>query len=170
MPRHINLKLDALFVEGPDDRAVVNAFVKKSLGVDLVEGHTGLVKTKSDGGGDSWALAEFDKYRQERLEARVGVIVDRDSTDNNKWPKIRERLRVLGETVETPATAGAIVGGRCGIWMWPDNVSLGDLEHFVAGIVPSSPVLAYAAEVCGAVYGATPAPPAAMVTSFATSR
>jgi hypothetical protein len=32
--------------------------------------------------------------------------------------------------------------------MWPDNVSHGDLETFVAGIVPASGLLTYAGESC----------------------
>lgn len=35
MSREINTKIDALFVEGPDDGVVVNALVKKVLGLDL---------------------------------------------------------------------------------------------------------------------------------------
>ena len=30
--------------------------------------------------------------------------------------------------------------------MWPDNVSHGDLETFVAGIIPQAPILTYATE------------------------
>jgi len=33
--------------------------------------------------------------------------------------------------------------------MWPDNVSHGDLENFVAGIIPQAPILTYAVEACG---------------------
>jgi hypothetical protein len=35
MSRSINPKIDALFVEGPDDGAVVNAFVEKLTGIEL---------------------------------------------------------------------------------------------------------------------------------------
>ena len=52
------------------------------------------------------------------------------------------------ETLNGPIGAGAIVDGRYGIWMWPDNVSHGDLEVFVAGIIPQSATLMYATEAC----------------------
>jgi hypothetical protein len=52
------------------------------------------------------------------------------------------------DTRDGPVPAGAIVDGRHGIWMWPDNVSHGDLETFVAGIIPQAPILAYATEAC----------------------
>ncbi len=146
MPRQLT-KIDALFVEGPDDGAVVNAFVKKLTGIDLATSR--LVRTKDDGGGDSWALREFDQYIRERKEGRVGVIVDRDGVDNDKWPAVRERLLALGGAADGPVATGAIVDGRCGIWMWPDNISHGDLENFLAGILPASALMAYSTEVCG---------------------
>lgn len=147
MARQIT-RIDALFVEGTDDRAVVNAFVKKLTGIDLATCH--LVKTKEDGGGDSWALRAFDQYIRERNEgARVGVIVDRDGVDNDKWPSVRSRLLSLGGANDRPIATGEIVGGRYGIWMWPDNISHGDLENFVAGIVPGSALMTYLTEVCG---------------------
>jgi hypothetical protein len=37
MAREINARIDALFVEGPDDGAVVNAFVKKRVAIDLAK-------------------------------------------------------------------------------------------------------------------------------------
>jgi hypothetical protein len=60
MARQINAKIDALFVEGPDDGAVVNALVKKLLGIDLAK-RPYLVRANEAGGGDSWALREFDQ-------------------------------------------------------------------------------------------------------------
>jgi hypothetical protein len=147
MAREINAGIDALFVEGTDDGAVVNAFVKKRAGIDLAKPR--LLQIKSEGGGHAWALTQFDKYVAEAREgARVGVIVDRDAVENDKWPAVRQRLVRLGGTFDAPSPTGAIVGGRYGIWMWPDNVSHGDLETFVAGLLPPSPVLNYAAEAC----------------------
>jgi len=148
MARQIDARIDALFVEGPDDGAVVNAFVKKRLGVELAKAPY-LVRAKPEGGGDAWALRQFDKQVAEAREgARVGVIVDRDAVENDKWPAVRDRLARLGATFDAPPRTGAIIGGRYGIWMWPDNVSHGALETFVADLLPSSPLLDYAAEAC----------------------
>jgi hypothetical protein len=146
MVRAIDARVDALFVEGPDDGAVVNALVHKRLGVDLSK-RPHLVRATDRGGGDVWALGQFDAFvTTARPEARVGVIVDRDGPENDKWPAVRDRLRRLGGSVDDPTEGGAIVGGRYGIWMWPDNGSHGALETFVAEIVPASPALAYAEE------------------------
>lgn len=147
MSREIKAKIDALFVEGPDDGAVVNAFVNKLTDIDLAK--LRLVKTKEDGGGDTWAIPAFEKYiGDKRGDARVGLIVDRDGDQNDNWPSVRALLARLGRVIDSPMATGVIVDGRYGIWMWPDNTSLGDLESFVGGIVPQSSALSYADEVC----------------------
>jgi hypothetical protein len=149
MPREINAKIDALFVEGDDDRAVVNALMKKMAGLDLTVDPYKVVKSNRDGGGDTWAVRQFKKRIEEgRPEARIGLIVDRDHEANDKWPIVSTILRDLGVEPGGPDGAGAIVSGRYGIWMWPDNLSHGDLETFVNGIIPQAPILAYAAEAC----------------------
>ncbi|HWU86809.1 MAG TPA: DUF3226 domain-containing protein [Kofleriaceae bacterium] len=155
MAREINDKIDALFVEGPDDGAVVNALVRKLSGIDLAKRPYRVVRTLEDGGGDSWALREFERYlATERPGARVGLIVDRDEVTNDKWPAVSAILHRLGvETRDGPTAGGAIIDGRYGIWMWPDNTSHGDLETFVAGIVPQSALLTYASEACRVAKG-----------------
>jgi hypothetical protein len=150
MPRAINAKIDALFVEGPDDGAVVNAFVKKLTGTDLSR-RPHLIRTDEHGGGVEWALCAFDRHvAAAHVGARVGLIIDRDGIENrpDNWPKVSALLARLGGVAEGPRLEGHIVHGRFGIWMWPDNVTVGgDLETFVAGVVPASPVLEYAANV-----------------------
>lgn len=156
MAREINDRIDALFVEGPDDRALVNALVNRLAGIDLAREPYRVVKTRPDGGGDTWAVRQFKRRIEEGrrqsgngLQARIGLIVDRDDDTNDKWPAVAAILRDLGmEPSGGPDGAGAIVSGRYGVWMWPDNVSHGDLETFVAGIVPQVPIFAYANEVC----------------------
>lgn len=150
MLREINDKIDALFVEGPDDGAVVNALVRKLVGIDLARRPHKVVKTNEDGGGASWALREFERHIAEvRPDARVGVIVDRDNPTNDHWPAVSELLRRRGmEPRSGPGAGGAIADGHFGIWMWPDNVSHGDLEDFVAGMIPQALVLSYAGEAC----------------------
>jgi len=78
-----------------------------------------------------------------------GLIVDRDEAANDKWLAVSAVLRRLGmDTREGPPAAGAIVGDRYGVWMWPDNISHGALEDFVAGIIPQTSIVTYASEVC----------------------
>ncbi len=143
--RGLQQSLDALFVEGPDDGAVVNALVAAGLRVDLATPPRRIVRVRPEGGGDRWALGAFDAYlATARPEARVGVIVDRDTVDNDKWPAVRERLKRLGLDATAPDPSGAIVRGRIGLWMWPDNVRHGRLEQIVTELVGDSPALAFA--------------------------
>lgn len=155
MAREINARIDALFVEGPDDGALVNALVNRLTGIDLAREPYHVVKALPDG-GDTWAVRQFKKRIAEGrrrasndLQARIGLIVDRDDDTNDKWPTVSAILRDLGMNSSSgPDRTGAIVSGRYGIWMWPDNINHGDLETFVAGILPQAPILAYAAEAC----------------------
>jgi hypothetical protein len=150
MFRAIDPKIDALFVEGPDDGAVVNALVKKGKEeLDLAETNRRLIRTGEKGGGAPWALDTFGSYVAQAPDgARVGLIVDRDGMEGrpDNWPKVQALLKRFGAPRGDPRPEGFIIDGRFGIWMWPDNVTIGDLEHFVAGVVPQSPALAYAAE------------------------
>lgn len=135
---------------------VVNALVDKFIGIDLAREPHKVVKIRPGGGGDTWALRQFKQRLEEGrrrartgLQARVGLIVDRDDHTNDKWPAVSAILRDLGaEPGGDPDRAGAIVAGQYGIWMWPDNLSHGDLETFVDGIIPQAPILTYATEVC----------------------
>lgn len=149
MSRIINPKIDALFVEGPDDGAVINAFIEKRTGISLGS-RPYLVRASDTSGGVKWALREFDKYVAAAPDgARIGVIIDRDGVGGrpDNWPSVLARLGRLGAIGDSPLETGHIVKGRFGIWMWPDNITVGgDLEDFVAGIVPPSPVLAFAEE------------------------
>ena len=80
MSREINPKIDALFVEGPDDGAVVNALIEKLTGKTL--GTLRLVRTDDKGGGAPWALRKFDDFvAVAQPGARVGVIIDRDGIE-----------------------------------------------------------------------------------------
>src|SRR5262245_47596418 len=117
MPREINDKIDALFVEGTDDGAVVNSLIRKLAGIDLARKPHRIVRANEEGGGASWALREFERYiSTERREARVGLIVDRDDASNDNWPAVSAVLQRLGLDVRGPSSTGAIVDGRYGIW------------------------------------------------------
>ena len=148
MTRVINAHVDALFVEGPDDGAVVNALVSKCLGIDLAR-RPHLVRTEESGGGAEWAMRKFKEYvATPPGEARVGLVIDRDGLEQRRdnWAAVCELLKGLGNAADSPSPAGHLVNGRFDVWMWPDNATLGDLESFVADIVPQSPTLAYATE------------------------
>jgi hypothetical protein len=147
MRREINPKIDRLVVEGLDDRAVVNTLVTAACPGVALGKDVPLVKTHANA-NDAWALSEFDEQVTEaHADARIGLILDRDGlAGNDKWPKVQQRIRNLQGAADAPTSSGVIVDGRFGVWMWPDNVSVGDLEMFLDGILAASPALAYATE------------------------
>ena len=70
----------------------------------------------------------------------VGIIVDANDDLTARWTAVTDRLRTAcpGIEIGDPAPEGTIVGNelRVGIWLWPDNESGGELEDFVAEMVP----------------------------------
>ncbi|MBE0656516.1 MAG: hypothetical protein IH602_02440 [Bryobacteraceae bacterium] len=78
--------------------------------------------------------------------ARIGIIVDADGETGIGGPEPRwESLKhLLGECgykdlpAEMPQEGLIAVGGEkpVGLWLMPDNTSMGMLEHFMAELVP----------------------------------
>ena len=83
-----------------------------------------------------------------RDEARVlgrqalGIVLDANDSPATRWQSISDRLASLGiQTPATPDPDGTIIAStgdipRIGIWLMPDNRSLGELEDFVAQMIP----------------------------------
>ncbi len=118
--RAIRWGIDALFVEGPDDGATVNAIVTKVLATAIEPQR--LVKCDERGGGFETASRQFDAFVRDAHDgARIGLIVDRDTAENDKWPAVRARLAKLGLPVDEPRPDGFIVDGRFGIWSPPEG-------------------------------------------------
>ena len=70
----------------------------------------------------------------------VGVIVDANDDLRSRWAAITDRLRRACPDIEIgdPSPEGTIAGNgpRVGLWLWPDNESSGEIEDFVAGMIP----------------------------------
>lgn len=70
----------------------------------------------------------------------LGIVVDANDNICKRWEAVADRLRGAG--IDPPTRldpAGAVIDGtpRVGIWLMPDNASTGELEDFVAKMVPS---------------------------------
>ena len=87
----------------------------------------------------------LESIRQEVREPGrevVGIIVDRDRILSSRWDAVRDRLRNEGfDTPRQPDPDGTIIPEtenlpRVGVWLMPDNESLGELEDFVARMIP----------------------------------
>lgn len=69
----------------------------------------------------------------------VGIVVDADDHPEHRWNAISDRLRRAHVTPPSaPAPAGTIIDGRprIGVWLMPNNQSRGELEDFVARMIP----------------------------------
>ena len=77
--------------------------------------------------------------------AVVGIVVDANDNLQSRWQSVADRLRAASiETPPGPASNGTIIERRpregkprVGIWLMPDNGSTGELEDFIADMIPS---------------------------------
>ena len=72
----------------------------------------------------------------------IGFLVDADNNPTARWDGISNRLRMAGiDSPVTPDANGTVIAAtddmpRIGIWLMPDNQSHGELEDFVAQMIP----------------------------------
>ena len=76
----------------------------------------------------------------------VGFVLDGDETPHEHWRQVVERIAVAYPDMrmpQAPEPNGTIVpeypdmgSPRIGIWVMPDNQSVGELEDFVAQMIP----------------------------------
>ena len=121
-----------LLVEGRDDKHVVLHLCQAdaSIRVPRVIEKDGIERL-------------LDGIRGEILaEGRVavGILVDANDDLQARWQAVANRLRDAGITPPAaPALGGTIIDGspRVGVWLMPDNQSPGELEDFIAKMIPS---------------------------------
>lgn len=71
----------------------------------------------------------------------VGILVDANDSLCGRWQAVAQQLHAAGVTAPAqPTTTGTIIPGdpQVGIWVMPDNRFDGELEDFVAGMIPST--------------------------------
>ena len=84
---------------------------------------------------------EFD-VKTSGYEA-VGFMVDADDDPSGRWDEVSDRLRRASiDAPVTPDPDGTVIAAtdempRIGVWMMPDNESSGELEDFVAEMIPN---------------------------------
>ena len=70
----------------------------------------------------------------------VGILVDANDNPDRRWQAISDRVRNVG--INPPPAmdpGGTVIEGRprVGIWLMPDNRSAGELEDFIARLIPT---------------------------------
>lgn len=128
-----------ILVEGEDDRQVVRRIMKRT-GVE-----EGVGVDKKDG-IDSLIGAIEGVIMRSRMKS-VGIVADANDDPDARWARLCEKLQeregynfsppnrpVPGGWVQTDRK----MNRRVGIWLMPDNQHPGEIENFVAKMVPSN--------------------------------
>lgn len=124
-----------LLVEGPDDQHVVRHLWERRHG-------RGLPFQISPRGGVEGVIESIRDEAQASGREALGILVDGNNDLSARWQSISDRLASLDiQTPATPPSGGLIIDAtigmpRIGVWMMPDNQSRGELEDFVAQMVP----------------------------------
>lgn len=126
-----------LLVEGSDEYHVISQLRnrlarqrREPLPEFSIEGQNGF--------GPLLDAIEYGYVNAPGLSA-LGVLVDANDDPQARWRAVSDRLRRAGvEPPGEPEQSGVIIEGapRIGIWMMPDNKSPGELEDFVAAMIP----------------------------------
>ena len=70
----------------------------------------------------------------------VGIVADANDNIDARWRAVTDRLRDAGiNPPDTPTFGGTIIDSnpRVGVWLMPDNQTPGELEDFIAAMIPS---------------------------------
>ena len=120
-----------LLVEGPDDKHVVR---------HLSDSFEKMPKfCISDKEGIEALLGDIGLELRVPGRRALGIVVDANGDLNARWSAVLARLKEENiEISDSPSPSGSIVEStpRVGIWLMPDNESLGELEDFVAQMIP----------------------------------
>ena len=124
-----------LLVEGPDDQHVVRHLWERRHG-------RGLPFQISPRGGVEGVIESIRDEARALGRQALGILVDANDSPATRWQAISDRLASVGiQTPAAPHPNGTIIEAaddtpRIGIWLMPDNQSHGELEDFVAQVIP----------------------------------
>ena len=123
-----------LLVEGPDDKHVIWQVCNRSPETpDFYIQDRGGIEPLLDAIG-----AELNAPGRQVL----GILADADDDLTGRWASIANRLAEEGiRAPNHPDANGVIIDTRgkpsVGIWLMPDNIATGELENFVADMIPA---------------------------------
>ncbi len=130
-----------LLVEGADEYDMIDHLRKHSARRGSAPIPEFMVRIK---GGFESLLKAVETEAKVPGRKVLGILVDANDDPGKRWTDVTERLRNAQiEAPGTPVASGAIIEGvpdkgapRTGIWMMPDNRSRGELEDFIAQMIP----------------------------------
>ena len=123
-----------LVVEGQDDLHVVRH-------LRMRHASTPCFCIQDKGNVDKVLDSIGPEIRAENRRA-LGILVDANDDLTGRWQAVTGRIHRVGiQPPKSPNSAGTIINTagnpRIGIWMMPDNTSTGELEDFVAKMIPN---------------------------------
>ncbi len=121
-----------LLVEGQDDEHVV-AHLRK---IDSSIPEFAIVAK----GGVNPLLRAIEAEVKAPQRETIGILVDANDDLLGRWTAVTDRLRRSGiRAPKDPDPDGSVIDctPRIGIWLMPDNQASGELENFIAGMIPN---------------------------------
>lgn len=133
-----------LLVEGSNDKHVIKHLAERF--------DPNLEFAIKDYGGIDGVLANVRDHIDEPGRPAVGVVVDADAVPLRNWRRVCDQIansvRHISPIPPTPDRQGTIIpenpsngDPRVGVWIMPDNVSLGELEGFIARMIPADDMI-----------------------------
>lgn len=122
-----------LVVEGQDDEHVIRHLRQRNLPMPDFR-----IASRSS---VSELLRAIEGDVQAPGRTALGILVDADGDVKGRWQAVADRLRrVKIEAPQAPDPSGTVIEGRprIGVWLMPNNESPGEIEDFVAGLIPES--------------------------------
>ena len=97
----------------------------------------------ADKGNDIELLAAIVPEARVQNRKALGILLDANDSLSSRWDAVSSRL--ASEDIQTPSVpdpSGTIIEvpekPRIGIWLMPDNQSAGELEDFIALMIPTN--------------------------------
>jgi len=140
-----------LLVEGSDDlNTIIHLMKRHEFDWD---DETSIRPFLSARGGINGLLKDIPAFLRSAAYQRIGVVLDANSDLTARWTQVRDRAQEAGANLpDLPLPQGTTVSGRVadsrfGVWIMPDNQSLGALENFLGKLMPDAdPIQVYAGE------------------------
>lgn len=141
-----------LLVEGKNDGAAIRGLLSRH-GYFWDAPERGSVEVISHDGAPE-LLRAFPGKLKDSSTQRLGVVLDADERPAERWQSVCDRAAKVGVTLPAQpdpkgvVVQGALPGSWFGVWVMPNNVEPGELEHFLLDLIPATdPCKAFASEV-----------------------
>ncbi len=124
-----------LLVEGADDEHVIGHLCEQTQGAANFD--------IAQLGGVSQMREEIEAHAKVPGRTALGIVIDANSDPQARWQSVSDAVERVGTalpttpepdgTVVTPSADGVL---RVGVWLMPDNKGPGELEDFLAELIP----------------------------------